>query len=101
MRLKDGREVAVRFLRVDDKLGLFHMFSSLSSDALEWSMAPYTMDVIQRWIGNLHNLIPPLIVEHDKKVVCYASIYKPPHQRIKGVGGLLVYLHQIHNVGLG
>ncbi len=101
LRLKDGREVEVRFLRADDKSGLFHMFSSMSSDALEWSMAPYTMDVVQRWIGNLHNLIP-LIAEHDKKVVGYASIYKPPHQRRKGVGDLIVYLHQnFHNVGLG
>ena len=48
LKLKDGREVIVRPLMVDDKDGLFQMFSSMSDKALEWSMAPYTMEVIQR-----------------------------------------------------
>lgn len=85
----------------DDSGKLFKMFSSMSDEALEWSMAPYTMDVIQKWIGNIQNLIP-LIAEYDKRIVGYAAIYKFPHQRRKGVGDYVIYLHQdFHNVGLG
>jgi len=99
--LKDGREVKLRFLKADDKNELFQMFSSMSDDALEWSMAPYTIDVIQRWISNLQNLIP-LIAEYGKKVVGYAAIYRFPAPRRKGVGDFGIYLHQdFHNVGLG
>jgi len=55
--LKDGREVIVRSLTVEDKDGLFQMFSSMSDETLKWSMAPYTMEVIERWISNIKNLI--------------------------------------------
>jgi len=100
-KLKDNREITVRLLAADDKVGLFQMFSSMSEEALEWSMAPYTMDVVQRWVTNIHNLIP-LVAEHNRTIVGYASIYKFPHQRRKGVGDLLIYLHQdFHNAGLG
>lgn len=100
-QLKDGREVTLRFLRADDRDELFRMFSSMSEKALEWSMAPYTMDVIDRWIGNISNSIP-LVAEYNKKIVGYAVIYKYPHQRRKGIGDLGIYLHQdFHNVGLG
>jgi RimJ/RimL family protein N-acetyltransferase len=101
LKLRDGREVTVRFLSAGDRDGLFQMFASMSEKALEWSMAPYTMDVIDRWIGNMSNLIP-LVAEYDKKIVGYAVIYKYPHQRRKGVGDLAIYLHQdFHRVGLG
>lgn len=53
LRLRDGKEVTVRFLNPGDRDGLFQMFSSMSEKALEWSMAPYTVDVIDRWIGNI------------------------------------------------
>jgi putative acetyltransferase len=101
MKLKDGREVIIRFLKIEDKDKLFHMFSSMSDEALKWSMAPYTIDVIQRWISNIKNLIP-LVAEYKNKIIGYAAIYKIPHPRRKGVGELLIYLHQdFHNVGLG
>jgi len=100
-KLKDNREVIIRFLTPDDEDGLYQMFSSMSEMALEWSMTPYTLEVIQRWISNLQNLIP-LIAEHSNKVVGYAAIYKFPHPRRKGVGDLVIYLHQdFHNIGLG
>jgi hypothetical protein len=44
--LKDGREVMLRFLKADDKEKLFRMFSSMSEEALEWSMAPYAIENI-------------------------------------------------------
>jgi RimJ/RimL family protein N-acetyltransferase len=101
VKLKDGREVTVRFLTVDDKDRLFHMFSSMSDKALEWSMAPYTIESIQRWIDNIKNSIP-LVAEYKNKIVGYTSVYKSPHPRRKGVGDQLIYLHQdFHNVGLG
>jgi RimJ/RimL family protein N-acetyltransferase len=101
LKLKDGREVTVRFLTDKDKVELFHMFSSMSEKALAWSMAPYTMEVIERWISNIQNLIS-LVAEYGNKIVGYASIFRFPHPRRKGVGDQLIYLHQdFHSVGLG
>lgn len=101
VKLKDGREVTIRFLTANDKEALFQMFSSMSSEALKWSMAPYTLEVIQRWINNIKNLIP-LVAEYNNRIVGYASIYKFQHPRRKGIGDLAIYLHQdFHNVGLG
>ena len=100
-KLRDGREVTVRFLTVKDKAGLFGMFSSMSEKALEWGMAPYTMDVIERWVGNIQNLIS-LVAEHGDRIVGYASILRFSHPRRRGVGDQLIYLHQdFHGVGLG
>jgi putative acetyltransferase len=100
-RLKDSREVRLRFLMGDDKEQLFQMFSSMSDEALEWSMAPYTMDRIQRWIDSIQSRIP-LVAEFENKIVGYAGIYKFPQPRRKGVGDVAIYLHQdFHNVGLG
>jgi len=99
--LKDGREVIVRPLTVEDKDGLFQMFSSMSDKALKWSMAPYTMEVIERWMSNLKNLIV-LVAEWNNRIVDYAMIYKFLHPRRRGVGDLALYVHQdFHNVGLG
>jgi putative acetyltransferase len=99
--LKDGRKVMLRFLTEDDKEKLFRMFSSMSEKALEWSMAPYTMENIQRWTSNLPSLIA-LVAEHQDKIVGWGSIYKSSHPRWKGLGDLGIYLHQdFHNVGLG
>jgi len=101
VKLKDGREVTIRFLTANDKEALFQMFSSMSSEALKWSMAPYTLEVIQRWINNIKNLIP-LVAEYNNRIVGYASIYKFQHPRRKGIEDLAIYLHQdFHNVGLG
>jgi RimJ/RimL family protein N-acetyltransferase len=101
LRLRDGREVVIRFLNPEDRDGLFRMFSSMSEKALEWSAAPYTMDVIDRWIGNIPSLIP-LVAEYDKRIIGYAVIYKYPHQRRKGIGDLAIYLHQdFQKAGLG
>lgn len=101
VKLKDGRQVTIRFLTVDDKDGLFCMFSSMSDKALEWSMAPYTIESVQRWTDNIKNYIP-LVAEHKNKIVGYTAIYKFPHSRRKGVGDQFIYLHQdFHKVGLG
>ena len=101
LKLRDERQVTLRFLNVEDKDSLYQCFSSMSDEALKWSMAPYTMDRIQRWIDNIQNLIS-LIAEYESKIVGFASIYKFPYPRRKGIGDLGIYLHQdFHNVGLG
>jgi len=99
--LKDGREVILRFLKVEDKEKLFEMFSSMSDKALEWSLAPYSIEDIERWISSLPNRIA-LVAEYQDKIVGLASIYKIPSPRRQGVGELSVYLHQdFHSIGLG
>jgi len=100
-KLKDGREVTVRFLSLEDKEKLVEMFASMSDEALKWGMPPYTREVVERWMSNIQNLIP-LVAEHDNRTVGYASIYKYVHPRRKGTSDLVMYLHQeFHNVGLG
>lgn len=101
LSLRDGREVIIRFLNPEDRDGLFRMFSSMSEKALEWSMAPYTMENVQQRINNLPTLIA-LVAEYQEEIVGWASIYKSSHPRRKGLGDLGIYLHQdFHNVGLG
>lgn len=101
VRLKDGREVTVRFLTAEDEKRLVEMFASMSDEALKWGMPPYTREVIERWINNMPNLIP-LVAEDNSRIVGYATIYKYPHPRRRGVSDLGMYLHQdLHNVGLG
>lgn len=101
VELKDGQEVTLRPPTAEDGDALFQMFSSMSDKALEWSMAPYTIDVIQRWIDNIKNLIA-LVANWDNRIVGYAAIYKFPHPRRRGVGDQLINLHQdFYNVGLG
>ena len=99
--LKDGREVMLRFLSAEDKERLFGMFSSMSEKALEWSMAPYVTEDIERWISSLSTRIA-IVAEYQGKIIGWASVYKLPRARRLGVGDLAIYLHQnFHNVGLG
>lgn len=101
VRLEDGREVTIRFLTIEDREKLLEMFSSMSERSLRWSMAPYTREVIERWMNNIQNLIP-LVAEHDNHIVGYACVHKFTHPRRKGNGDLAIYLHQdFHGVGLG
>jgi RimJ/RimL family protein N-acetyltransferase len=101
LKLRDERQVILRFLKVEDRDSLYQCFLSMSEEALEWSMAPYTMDSIQRWVDSIPNRIP-LVAEFENRIVGYAGIYKFPQPRRKGIGDLAIYLHQdFHNVGLG
>jgi len=101
VRLKNGKEVILRSLKAEDEEGLVQMFASMSDEALRWGLPPYTREVVERWINNLPNLIA-LVAEYENRLVGYATIYKYPHPRRKGVSDLGVYLHQdFHNLGLG
>ena len=99
--LRDGRRVHIRPLHEEDGEGLHGMYQSMSPDALRWSMAPYTEETIDRWIGNLSNLIS-LVSVHDGDIVGYASVQKFTHPRRMGTGDLNIYIHQDYQgAGLG
>jgi len=99
--LKDGRKLTLRFLTANDGERLFKMFSSMSNEALKWSRAPYTIDMVKRWIDNVPRSVP-LVAEYDSRIVGIAVIFKFPDQSRKGTGDIAIYLHQdFHHVGLG
>ncbi|MFW9845467.1 MAG: GNAT family N-acetyltransferase [Candidatus Thorarchaeota archaeon] len=101
VRLKDGREIELRLLTLDDRDHLLGFFSSLSDDALEWGMPPYTKERIDGWMSNFDRLIPLVAIDNER-IVGYAAIFKRMHPRMIGVGGMGIYLHQdFHRVGLG
>lgn len=101
-RLKDGRRVIVRDFRPSDKEELIRFYESLSGLALRWALPPYTRERLESgWLRNLENVII-LLALHEKRVVGHAQIFRFPNPRRKGVGDLLIYLHQdYHNQGLG
>ena len=77
------------------------MYSSLSPATIRWGMPPYDQEVVDRWLGNLRNLIA-LVAIHNDEIVGHAQIYRFPHKRRKGVGDLLIYIHQdFQHLGLG
>ena len=101
VRLKDGREVAIRPLTTEDNEKMYKMFASMSEEALRWGMPPYTRERIERWMGNIENLIV-LGAEHEKRLIGYAQIHKGSNPRRIGTAGLAIYLHQDYQgVGLG
>jgi RimJ/RimL family protein N-acetyltransferase len=101
VRLKDGREVAIRPLTTEDNEKIYEMFKAMSEEALRWGMPPYTRERIRRWMRNIENLIV-LGAEHDKLLIGYAQIHKVSQPRRIGTAGLAIYLHQdYHGVGLG
>jgi putative acetyltransferase len=102
VRLKDGKAVLIRDYQPTDKEAFIRFYESLSAEALRWAMPPYTRERLESgWLGNMQNLII-LIALHENHIVGHAQIFKYPHPRRKGVGDLLIYLHQgFHNKGLG
>jgi len=100
-RLLDGRTVVVGRFGKGDEEQLVEMYASLSDDAVHWGMPPYTSEVVEKWIDNLQNLIIS-VAFHRGEIVGHAQVFKFSHQRRKGTGDLIVYLHQdFHKVGLG
>jgi len=84
-----------------DKEKLIEMYASLSDEAVRWGMPPYTREKLERRFANLENYIS-LVALYDDRIIGHAQIYKNPHPRRKGTGGLIIYIHQdFHNVGLG
>lgn len=99
--LRDGRQIRLRSVVVEDKEGLLTMFSTMSESALRWGMPPYTRDRIERWFATPQDTIGLVALDGDR-IVGWCSIYKLPHPRRKGIGDLGIYVHQdFHGAGLG
>jgi len=101
VKLRNGKTVIIRRFWPKDREKLIEMYASLSNEAVQWGMPPYTREKLERWFANLENYIS-LVAFYDNRIVGHAQIYKNPHPRRKGTGGLIIYIHQdFHNVGLG
>jgi RimJ/RimL family protein N-acetyltransferase len=99
--LKNGRIVQIKKLQLEDKEKLVEMYAALSKEAVQWGMPPYTREILERWLGNMQNLIA-LAAFYGDRIVGHVQIYKLPHSRRKGTGDIVMYLHQdFHNIGLG
>jgi putative acetyltransferase len=99
--LRDNREVTLRLLQPDDRDRLLRLFSTMSAQALEWGMPPYTGDTIDRWLSNIEKSIP-LVAVFDEKIVGFAAIYRHTHPRSRGVADFGIYVHQdFQSIGLG
>jgi len=77
------------------------MYADLSEETLRWSLPPYARQKIERWTNDLENKII-LLGLSGNKVVGHLQITCYPVDRLKGIGELIIYLHQdFQNVGLG
>jgi len=64
-------------------------------------MAPYTESRIERWMNNLQNLIA-LVAEWRDSIIGYSVVSTHTHPRQKGIGDIMIYLHQdFQRIGLG
>ncbi len=99
--LKDGRKVRLRTYQPRDLDALVSMYASLSEETLRWSLPPYDRQKIERWTSDLPNKIILLALLGDR-IVGHLLITLFPSQRFKGIGELIIYLHQeFQNLGLG
>ncbi len=101
IRLKDGREVLLRLLRPDDRDSLLNMMDGLSYDALRWSNPPYDEAKINRWMSSVDSRLS-IVAVFEERMVGISAIYQFTRPREKGIGSMMIYLHQdFHGVGLG
>ncbi|OLE68881.1 hypothetical protein AUF78_13880 [archaeon 13_1_20CM_2_51_12] len=101
LTLKNGSAVSLATYRPEDKEALVSMYASMSPEALKWGLPPYDRARIERWTTDLANNID-LIARLEQKIVGHLHLFKIPFERRKGVGEVLIYLHQdFQNIGLG
>ncbi len=99
--LKDGRKVRLRTYQPSDLDALVLMYATLSEETLRWSLPPYDRQKIERLTSDLPNKIILLALSEDR-VVGHLLITVFPSQRFKGIGELIIYIHQeFQNIGLG
>ncbi len=99
--LKDGRKVTIRNFTPSDQEALVTMYASLSPEAVRWGLPPYDRAKVVRLTSNLEYKIN-MIALSDARTVGHVQIYTFPMRQMKGVGELLIYLHQdFQNLGLG
>jgi RimJ/RimL family protein N-acetyltransferase len=77
------------------------MYASLSPESVRWGLPPYDRAKVERLTSDLTNKITLLAVS-VAKIVGHLLIFTFPSERTKGIGELLIYLHQdFQNAGLG
>jgi len=100
-KMKDGREVVVRFLTHEDKELLLDMVNSFSDYVVLWGSPPYDEAKIDRWMNGVGKGLS-LVAVYDQKIVGISASYTNLLPRGRGIGGMMIYLHQdFHGVGLG
>ncbi len=90
--LVDGRKVGVMALKPEDAGRLHRMLQSLSQETMKWSMAPYQLEWVERWLNT-----PALIqvaAECEGDVVGFACIEEWTHPKRRGTGYLRIYVHR-------
>ena len=100
--LKDNRTIIIRTFTLSDLDALVSMYASLSAETVQWGLPPYDRAKVERFASDLSNKLN-LVAWSDSKIIGHLQIYTLPWtDRFKGVGELLIYLHQdFQNVGLG
>jgi RimJ/RimL family protein N-acetyltransferase len=103
--LKNGEKVHLRLYQDKYKEGLVKMFGSLSVEALRWALPPYDRARIEGWTANLEGRIILVAIHEEgrlERVVGHLGISTDPRSRLRGIGELIIYIHQdFHNLGLG
>lgn len=101
VELIDGRSVLLRHLSADDKQGLLSFVNALSDRALLWSNPPYDEAKIDWWMSGVGKGLS-LVATDGNSIVGIAGIHAPSTPRARGIGGMMIYIHQdYHCVGLG
>ena len=99
--LKDGRRIILTLYRPEDKEALVSMYANMSPEALKWGLPPYDRARIEYWNSDLTNNIT-LIARLEERIVGHLRLFRIPFERRKGVGEVLIYVHQdFQNLGLG
>jgi len=100
-KLKDSRVITAREFIPTDFDNMVAMFQSLSKEALRFGLPPYDRPRLERWITGLGEGILLLAFDRDK-VVGAAMVFGGTRARLKGVGQLVIYIHQDYQSrGLG
>ena len=100
-RLKNGKAVRLAIYRPEDREALISMYASLSPEAIKWGLPPYDRARIEYWTVDLTNNIT-LLARVDEQVIGHLRLFTIPFARRKGIGELLIYIHQdFQNLGLG
>ncbi len=99
--LKNGSALSLEMYRPEDKEALVAMYASMSPEAIKWGLPPYDRARIERWNSDLTNNIT-LIARLEERIVGHLRLFRIPFERRKGVGEVLIYIHQdFQNLGLG
>ena len=99
--LKNGSALSLEMYRPEDKETLVTMYASMSPEAIKWGLPPYDRARIEYWNSDLTNNIT-LIARLEERIVGHLRLFRIPFERRKGVGEVLIYVHQdFQNLGLG